>query len=295
MDDNIKDQKISILIIMVSGIVSIIALSLLVLLWTTSLNNALEAPQEESQANKDYPLGEFGLVSVSTSEQIAKYGNIISTYLGVGDYESLYNYVDQEYIEEYNLTVEGLKSLLESKGILNKNLVIEDYQNTTFDNEKIYRVNIVSSDNNSISDYLIIKEKSPGDFSISFDEFVGIDKSPQEFVRDELQITVTNQKYYTTHYSATLKIKNNSQSNIILNYSNSYDPVYVMIGSNSEERNRLTTFGGAQKVLEPNTELNFNVDFIIPDLSYTLIRGFRIKDVYIEKSQNTKTIEFEIE
>ena len=295
MDDNIKDQKISILIIMVSGIVIIIALSLLVLLWTTSLNNALEAPQEESQANKDYPLGEFGLVSVSTSEQIAKYGNIISTYLGVGDYESLYNYVDQEYIEEYNLTVEGLKSLLESKGILNKNLVIDDYQNTTFDNEKIYRVNIVSSDNNSISDYLIIKEKSPGDFSIFFDEFVGIDKSPQEFVRDELQITVTNQKYYTTHYSATLKIKNNSQSNIILNYSNSYDPVYVMIGSNSEERNRLTTFGGAQKVLEPNTELNFNVDFIIPDLSYTLIRGFRIKDVYIEKSQNTKTIEFEIE
>lgn len=295
MDDNIKDQKISILIIIVSGIVIIIALSLLVLLWTTSLNEALEDPQEESQANKDYPLGEFGLVSVSTSEQIAKYGNIISTYLGVGDYESLYNYVDQEYIEEYNLTVEGLKSLLESKGILNKNLVIKDYQNTTFDNEKIYRVNIVSSDNNSISDYLIIKEKSPGDFSISFDEFVGIDKSPQEFVRDELQITVTNQKYYTTHYSATLKIKNNSQSNIILNYSNSYDPVYVMIGSNSEERNRLTTFGGAQKVLEPNTELNFNVDFIIPDLSYTLIRGFRIKDVYIEKSQNTKTIEFEIE
>lgn len=295
MDDNIKDQKISILIIMVSGIVIIIALSLLVLLWTTSLNEALEDPQEESQANKDYPLGEFGLVSVSTSEQIAKYGNIISTYLGVGDYESLYNYVDQEYIEEYNLTVEGLKSLLESKGILNKNLVIKDYQNTTFDNEKIYRVNIVSSDNNSISDYLIIKEKSPGDFSISFDEFVGIDKSPQEFVRDELQITVTNQKYYTTHYSATLKIKNNSQSNIILNYSNSYDPIYVMIGSNSEERNRLTTFGGAQKVLEPNTELNFNVDFIIPDLSYTLIRGFRIKDVYIEKSQNTKTIEFEIE
>lgn len=295
MDDNIKDQKISILIIMVSGIVIIIALSLLVLLWTTSLNEALEDPQEESQANKDYPLGEFGLVSVSTSEQIAKYGNIISTYLGVGDYENLYNYVDQEYIEEYNLTVEGLKSLLESKGILNKNLVIKDYQNTTFDNEKIYRVNIVSSDNNSISDYLIIKEKSPGDFSISFDEFVGIDKSPQEFVRDELQITVTNQKYYTTHYSATLKIKNNSQSNIILNYSNSYDPVYVMIGSNSEERNRLTTFGGAQKVLEPNTELNFNVDFIIPDLSYTLIRGFRIKDVYIEKSQNTKTIEFEIE
>ena len=98
MDDNIKDQKISILIIMVSGIVIIIALSLLVLLWTTSLNNALEAPQEESQANKDCPLGEFGLVSVSTSDQIAKYGNIISTYLGVGDYESLYNVnVPREY------------------------------------------------------------------------------------------------------------------------------------------------------------------------------------------------------
>ena len=280
--------------------VFIFAIMMLVSIWSGDSNVENENTETQNQTEElNYddikPTGKYGVyntVSWNTEKQVNYYSRWICDALKAKNVARINELVSKEYKDYYSLDEAKLIKTLETKGLWGKTLEIDTYEYAIFGDNKVFKLHIKSSDN-SVDDYINLIEYSPKEVTISFDSFVTINKEAKEYIRDNVTYTFTNELYLDTKYKVNLNVKNNSDSEVILNAGNEYENIYLDFTTLTSEKVISTVFAGETIHLKPNAEFNAVLEFDLQDLAFSKIKGVTLKNVTFAKNNVTKDVVIE--
>lgn len=295
MLDEIKDNPKLLVIVLVTGLVavSIFAIFLLVSIWLP--NNTSESVGNDSVSQQNTTkFGSYNRIYVDEKTLVEKYCNNILNTFASNDLGLINNIILPEYLEFRGTNKDGLKSVLTQKGVLGKLLQFSSYKVVDHPRYgKIFEVNIQSYDN-TYSDKMLIMQKSPNDYKVSFDGFIGLNKDVKSVTIDGLKLDITEIKEFTTLTSIKFTLTNISGHNIIINKENNYENVYLQLTTGTEIRMNSTWLSGETKELTNGYEVNLNTEFVTSGISSGVARNIVIKDIYDTLSRETKDIVFPI-
>jgi len=289
MKDEIENNPRLFVIVLMTGVVAtvIFGIFMLIIVWSPDKNQEIEKTETKQ-------LGNFTLKNVTTETVLNGYSVEILNNLYGGNMDLINNMVLPEYYSFKGINKSELKNLLMQKGLIGNTLQCSSYR--TINHPKYGRIFEVTASNitNTYSDKIIVIEKSPGDFKISFDGFIGLDTTKKTTTIDGLKLDIMEIKEQTTITSINIKLTNVSGHTIILNKSNSYENIYLNLSSGSEIRTNTTWLSGASKELTNGSVINLDVEFLTSDLNKGFRKSLVIKDVYDTISKENKSIEYMI-
>jgi len=291
MIDEIKENPKLVIILLITGVVAVIifAIFMLVLVWSPKPNTR---NTDITNQNINMKLGNYVTKYVTEKDVVEKYcKNILNTFSG-GDVNLINNIMLPEYLTFRGIDKSGLKDALKQKGVLEKILKFTDYKVTYHPKYgKIFEVNIATYDN-TYNDKMLIIEKSPNDYKVSFDGFIGQDNNIKSMTIDGLKLDISEMKELSTITSIKLTLTNVSGHNIIINKENNYENIYLKLTTNSEVRMSSTWLAGETKELTNGYVVNLNSEFVTTGLTNGLGKSIVIKNVYDALAKETKDIEF---
>lgn len=294
MRDEIKDNPGLVVVLLVTGIVAavIFCIYLLAIVWfptkdSTIINNG-------SINNINLKLGEYSRTYINENTVIENYCKQILNIFSGGDMNLIKNIILPEYLSFRGINDSQLEATLKQKGILGKMLQFSSYSVVTHPKYgKIFEVNIRSYDN-SYSDKMLVIQKSPNDYKVSFDGFIGLDKDARSIVNSGLKLDINEIKEQVTLISMKFTLTNISGHNIIINRENNYENIYIELTSGAEVRINSNWLAGETKELTNGYVVNLNTEFITTGLNNGVIKKMTLKNVYDTISRETKDLEFQI-
>ncbi len=292
-----KDQRIFIYSAIGVIVTLVIVAFLLRIIWGNILSSNDKVVENSEKANTVTvtDLGTYTSKTSSLEEQLTSYSKEVISYMRTNDIDRLYDLLNNDYKEYYNINKKNAKELFESKGCLGKNLIASDYIYSIIDNKKVFAVNFYTSDKTTSFD-LVIKEYSPNSFSIAFDNFVYYKKDTQEYNNDGVKFELSEQLAYIDSYRAKAKLTNLNSDVITLNCKSEYEEAcYLKMKNNSKgiTSSSSLTYGKALDV-ENNQSLNFDIIFNLSNLAHGNIEGIEFKDVLFGNSNAIKDLNFSI-
>lgn len=284
-------NETKIIVSCVLAVICVITISIVVLvgIWTNDSEKNIDEEQVVSLS-----LGFYQNMQVSTDEQVRLYTENIITFLTTKNIDRIYDITNPQYLEYFKLDKFGLKKLLENKGIYGLVLTTKEYNSTTIDSNNFFRVGLSSSNNDYVDDTVNIIEYSPNDYKISFDKFVFYKKEPVKYMREDLEITVSEQVAYDTMYNVTVSITNNTDDKVNLNSKEVYEFIYLITNTGRELGTATHLYAGQAVEILKNKTINMNLSFSLEDMQIGTIRAIKIKDVLITKTGISADIELPI-
>lgn len=293
MRDEINENPRLFAIVCIISIVAtvILAIFLLFIVWFPDRKKNIK---QFSENDVEMKLGTYKPIFVSEKEVLEDYINYTLAVFAGGDEILLNEIVLPEYLTYKGIGKSELKKLLTKKGVIGKKLIFSDYRVTLNPRYgKIFEVDFKSYDG-LFSDKLLIIEKSPNNFKISFDNFVGLDTKPKTYTKEGFRLNITEIKELTTIVSLKVTITNVSGHNMIINRENNYENIYLRLSTMSEIRMSSNWLSGDVKELSSEDTFNLDLEFLIKGLSSGSASSIIIKDVYDTLTKETKDIEFVI-
>lgn len=181
-------------------------------------------PKEDK---KEFKLGDISDTTYTDDMVISEYVENISSLLKKNDYEKLYSLVSDDYKDYSELTLESLKQKFEELEISDQEVVLLDYEKNSLEGYNNIFVTNIRGKKSSVSARIIIKENSPRNYKISFDDLILMDKNPILKNSDNVEITLLNKKYMTGSSEFVLKFKNKNKDSVYLNY-NEYEDGFLL-------------------------------------------------------------------
>lgn len=289
MENERNETKIIILCVFAVICVVTLSITALIGIWT---NNDKE--NENKMEETSTSLGNFKNVQVAMDEQVAKYSEIITTFLTTKNIDKIYSMTNPEYLEYFKLDKLGLKKVLEDKGFYGTLLTANEYNWTSVNNNNYFRLGLSSSNNDYIDGTVNIIEYSPNDYKIAFDRFIFYKKEPIKFIREDLEITISEQVAYDSMYNVTISITNNTDDTVYLNAKAAYEFIYLVNTSENEIGTSTHLYAGQTVSLLKNKTINMNLSFSLEDMAIGNIKSIKIKDVMTSKTGITTDIELNI-
>lgn len=226
------DNKEKIYIYTVIVIISIIVLGVIIIIWTPNDKNKKLVNTLNNTNNKSYE-----------EIQNDNYSNLLKYMLQIKNYDSLFEKVDTEWLNENNFDKESLYSwLFENLIISNDEPNIIKIDNIDANDNFYYRVTI--QDINNKLKYIVINETLPNKYTISFEQDTIKKYNGKTYTFDDngttykvtvlntldnliqYQIDVVNNSsdymYYDFNYNDSISIKLNSGENIYATDITSY-------------------------------------------------------------------------
>ena len=290
MEDERKETKI--LVLCVLGAICVIVISIIALIgiWTPEYKEEVE---QEKQTVSD-SIGSYENIQYSVDEQVAKYSEDIINYISTKNIDKIYEITSPEYLEYFNMDKESLRKDLENKGFYGLVLTSNKYNTSTIHNNKYFRLSLNTKNNNYVDGTINIIEYSPNDYKIAFDKFVFYKKEPIKYVREDLQITVSEQVAFDTLYNVTISITNNSNDTVYLNNNEEYEFICLVNNSGNEIGTATHLYAGQVVELPRNKTINMELSFSIDDMSIDTIKAIKIKDVVMSKTGIVNDINLDI-
>lgn len=289
MRDEIENNPRLFVIVLITGIAAIVvfAIYMLVLVWLPDANTT-------ENENETQPLGKFTVENVSTETVLNRYSVKILNNLYSGNMDLISDMVLPEYLSFMGVNKSGLELLLKQKGLIGNTLQAASYKSINHPKYgKVFEVTL-SNIGNTYSTKILVIEKSPNDFKISFDGFVGMDKTVKTTTTDGLKLDILEIREQTTTTSMKIRITNVSGHTIILNNQNSYENLYLKLSSGAEVRTNTTWLSGSSKELSNGYVINLDVEFLTTNIDNGFRNALVIKDVYDTVSKEVKSIVYTI-
>lgn len=295
MRDEIRDNPRLLVVLLVTGVTAIVifAIFMLILVWS---------PKEKSETTKnntthqlkDLKLGNYRMAYTDEKAVVEQYcKEILNTFAGA-DTNLINNIILPEYLTFRGIDKSSLDSSLRQKGLLGKMLQFSSYKVVNHPKYgKIFEVSIASYDG-TYSDKMLIIQKSPNDYKVSFDGFIGLDRNTRSFTIEGVKLDISEIKELATSVSMKIKLTNVSGHNIIVNKENNYENIYLQLTTGTELRMSSTWLAGETKELTNGYIVNLNTEFITSGLASGMANKIIIKNVYDSISKETKDIVFSI-
>jgi len=280
MNEMRNETKIVISCVLSAICVIIVAIIVLIGIWTGD-NDKSDKEEKNHVVNS---LGYYNTIKYEEKEQISKYADDVITYLTTQNMDELHRITNPEYLEYFNLDKDGLKKVLTQKGMLGKVLTTNKYDLAKLGTNRYIRINLVTKNSAFVNDNINIIEYSPNDYKIAFDKFVFYKKEPTNYVREDLQITISNQVAFDNMYKLNVNIKNNTDNAVYINSERAYEFMYLDTSTQGEMRPAVHLYAGQEVAIEKNKSINMNLEFNIDDMTANTINQLIIKDVFISKT-----------
>lgn len=289
MDLEESDRKRYLILVILAGILFILLfITLIIFIWIRPIKSEDKTPTSEKK------LGNYSNSKFSLEDQVNIYFNVLSSLLTSQDSDELFKMLNKDFLEFKSLTKENFREYLSEKNLLGREFTLKEYKNTRFRNENIIKLSFKTNDSDNVSQIVTVFEKSPNDYTISFDNLISYISEEKNYENSGLKVTLSNQTYFSNEYRANIKITNISNSNIILNSQKSAETIYLNQGENVNTIVSNNIFMGQPLTLQPNQSINYSIRFLISEFSFNSIKKIVIKDVTNESTKNIQDIEFDI-
>ena len=278
MENENNDRKILILCALGAVCVIIVAIIVLIGIWTP------DKKTEAQEQKADLSLGKYENIYVDDKEQVNQYIDKITTYLATKNLDKLYEMLNPEYVEYFNVSKEKLKKDLVEKGLYGTVLTSNKYNLSTLNSNRYITANLNSNTKGYVQDLVNIIEYSPNDYKIAFDNFVMYNKVPQEYIRNKLNIKVNEQVAFNSKYIIKMSITNNTDDVVYFNPNRAYDFIYLVSSTQGNVPLAVHLYSRETVSIDNGKTLNLNMEFNIDEMSVNNIKGILIKEVKIGKT-----------
>lgn len=295
-DDMINDRRFVIFCTIGIVIVSIIAIVAIGFVWKKNFfgDQTTEVSGENNITNtKSAELGKYTAQTTTAKQQLDNYTIEIATMIMNADIDRLYKKLDSGYVKYFSYDQDKFRNLLEKKGYFGKKVNMLSYKSATLKNKNIYNISLATVDGKINGTFNII-ESSPNNYSIAFDDFVLYEQEPKEYIQDGIQFIVYDQVWYNSRYTLKAKLKNLNDDSYIINANRLYENNYLRLSTGNDIRTLSTVVSGDYVKLEKDHEMNYLLEYSIPELSYMQIKSYIVKDIKSEKTNIVKDYIFEI-
>lgn len=283
------DKKKYLLLVTLVGILFILTFfAIIIFIWTKPVSNAEKVSTSESK------LGTYSDTVFSLEEQIKNYSDSISALLISDDSNELFDILNDEFIRFKSFDNEKFRKYLSDKKLFGKSLKLKEYKSTSFKNDTVIKLVYETNDSDNINIIVNIFEKSPNDYTISFDNLISYIAEDKNYESNGIKITLSNQTYFSNEYRANIKITNISDSNVILNKEKAAEIIYLNQGENLNTIVSNNIFMGQPLTLSPEQSIVYPIRFLISEFTFNSIKKLVIKDVTNESTNNTQDIEIDI-
>ncbi|MEG1990100.1 MAG: hypothetical protein RR144_03790 [Clostridia bacterium] len=291
MFDEIKENPKLLGIITITSIFAILILVifLIVIIWMPKSKDNKELTVKNDDK---IVLGNYTQIDMTEKKVIEKYSREILNIFSSNDELQLNYIVLPEYLKFRNIGKSELKKVLTQKGIIGKKIRLSDYKamiNPRYG--KIFEINVQSYDN-LYSDKLLLIQKSPNNYKISFDNFIGLNTNVKSCVKEGFKLDISEIKELTTMVSINMTITNISGHSIIINKENNYENIYLRLATGAEVRMGSVWLGGETKELITGNTYNLKCEFALEGFNSGSAKSIIIKNVYDTLTKETKDIEF---
>ena len=268
------DRK-DLLVLFIIGILVVVAAMIfsLIMIWT---------PKEEKV---EFAVGDvIQFDSISDEYKINMYLKDFSKLIVNNEYEKLYKYVGQDYIEYSGMDVGKLKQKFEQSNIAGQELILENYETKKINGyNNIYILTVASKKDNS-SIRMTIREKSPRQCTIAFEDFLLLEKTLLTKVSENITLELLQTRYMSNNVIYDLRITNKNPYSVYINSTEKNGS--FLINYNDDliaEQNQFIDSNVLELV--PGEIQEFNLVYDIRNIDLTKIKGITLRDV---KSTNDR-------
>lgn len=271
---DLRDRK-DLIVILIVAVILILGLTIfsLVMIWK---------PAKEKE--EEFEVGKYNYESKSDEEILEDYIDEIGAYLRDGDYNSLYSIVGTDYSLYTNLTVNSLKEKCEKLKISGQEIYLESYEIKEINGlNKLYFA-VVRGKVSNISTMIVIREYSPKNYSITFDNFVARYANNSNKTAENVRLLVEYEYYTTTQAEYKVKITNANSNSIYINSAEYADGVYLGFTSDKiTPVNSVTAY--KKKEIKSGESIYLTLKFNMEGKKYSDISSIILRDVKIDDSR----------
>lgn len=271
---DLRDRK-DLIVILIVAVILILGLTIfsLVMIWK---------PAKEKE--EEFEVGKYNYESKSDEEILEDYIDEIGAYLRDGDYNSLYSIVGTDYSLYTNLTVNSLKEKCEKLKISGQEIYLESYEIKEINGlNKLYFA-VVRGKVSNISTMIVIREYSPKNYSITFDNFVARYGNNSNKTAENVRLLVEYEYYTTTQAEYKVKITNANSNSIYINSNEYADGVYLGFTSDKiTPVNSVTAY--KKKELKSGESIHLTLKFNMEGKKYSDINSIILRDVKIDDNR----------
>ncbi|MEG2276125.1 MAG: hypothetical protein RR988_05690 [Clostridia bacterium] len=279
MEEKDIKKEVTLFSILIAVVVLILIIAL-VMIW---------APKKEKP--QELKFGQYTSATDSNNKYLNSYLKEIADLLKRANIKEIYSKLTNTYITEKGITEDNLKALLEGKKILGVDLVPSNYINGIINNERYYRVRMTSKDQ-LLEEYIIIRELSPRNYTIAFDDYIYKATLNKKFISNKISVELVDVNFGVTTYKMKLKIRNNNDQPVTLNSDSKNECIYGYHLNDGEIVSSSSFAMGRPVVIQPNQEINTLATFKVGQLSHGYMAGFSIKSVKVPNNDEPIEIKF---
>ena len=268
-----KNRK-DLMFIFVIGTLIIIGLFIfsLIIIWNPSKTD-------------EFIVGKISTDNMNINDEYKAYQYVkrLSTMFKNDEYEKIYSLIAKDYIIYNNFTLDKLKEKITASGLNSQSINLQSVGSTSYKGYSTVLLLSVVGDESGKSARLVIREKSPRQFELAFDDLIFYEISSYEKTLDNIKLNILSIRYESNYAYYLLNITNHAQNTIVLRYdtNDSYFILNYSSGSLTEE-NKI--FGNSVEIAPGQTKeysLAFNINTINPNY----ITGLTLKNVKMTESR----------
>lgn len=278
-----RERALALFLILMIIVVVVATIIIMVLIWS---------PKEKKIEQVDFSTPGKYENQNSTEENIVVsyfaqvYTNVFSSA------DAVYDQLDPEYIKYKGFTKESFNKFLESKKLLGTRLTMSRYKKYKLnDSIMIYSV-YFKNEETGLQDSVIIKETSPNNFKITFENFLSYKKDIGPFAKGGLQIDINELLIEESQIKLDINITNSEYSQIVINSNNEYNPIKLM-SKDKYYKNISDSIRNETRNISKGTATNYLGHYLVEDNNYNLTSVY-ITNVLYENLDKNEPITFEI-
>jgi len=268
-----KDRK-DLLFVFIIGTLIIIGLFIfsLIIIWNPTKND-------------EYIVGKISTDNININDEYKAYQYVkrLSTMFKNDEYEKIYSLIAKDYIVYNNFTLDKLKEKIADSGLKSQNINLQSVNSTSYKGYSTVLLLSVVGDESGKSARLVIREKSPRQFELAFDDLIFYEVSSYEKTLDNIKLNILSIRYESNYVYYLLNITNKAQNTIVLKYD-SNDSYFILNYNSGSLTGEDKIFGNSVEIAPGQTKdysLAFNINTINPNY----ITGLTLKNVKMTESR----------
>jgi len=283
MLDYKKQRQLIIGCVLAIVVVVILSILYLISIW-----------KPEPEKEKVYEVGNVELVEMDEEKVLKEYYKKISDMLMNSKTDEILNLVAEDYMKYYNYTIDDIKAYIENKNILNKKLELSNGQAYLVDGySSVYSLDIKAM-GEIYSLNIVIREKSPDNYTIAFDKFIDYKEHTYSGVSNSVELRVQKRARFTNSVEYRVRVTNNYDNSISINTNKEADGVILANANDGTIKNPiLLSFTNQIVTLEPGFSKEFDVAYSMEEeLDFYAYNVLLLKGVTYSGLNGTSNLEF---
>lgn len=270
-----SDNKERILIYIIIGFIAIALLVVLVIIWKPASSTGIEQNLNVVQVTEDYD-----------KVQEESYTDFLKRVLLTYNYEELYKYVSQDWLKQVEMDHDSLKDWLINEGIIGREVPnITEVTPVVTNEVSVYRFKVIPAET-SFAKYVIINEKTPGSFDVSFEQQAISSLANQEYkeTTESGEYKCTVKAVLNNVLQLDVEVKNTTDAEVYFDLASGNDVKLCLNDGTTVNATDISCALGDEVLLNPGSSFKVRLTFFISLEKQNMID--KVKFTYV-RSNNT--------